>query len=245
MSADASDVNHVSNVDPGEVARFDALGEDWWDPNGPFRALHAINPLRLDYVDACAPLAGARVCDVGCGGGLLAEAMARRGATVLGIDLSAPALAAARAHAAAEGVDVEYREVAADALAAEIPGAFDTVTCMELLEHVPDPAALIGACARLVRPGGAVLFSTINRNPKAYALAIVAAEYVLGLVPRGTHDYARFIRPSELDAWARAHGLALAGLAGMRFDPLSAGWMLSRDVGVNYLAHYRSEDAPR
>jgi 2-polyprenyl-6-hydroxyphenyl methylase / 3-demethylubiquinone-9 3-methyltransferase len=229
-----------ANADPREIARFDALAARWWDPRGEMKALHAINPLRLDYVDRRAALAGKQVLDVGCGGGLLAEGMARRGAQVLGIDLSPAALEAARAHSRSEGVAVDYRETGAEALAAAAGPRYDVVTCLELLEHVPDPAALIGACARLLRPGGQIFFSTLNRNPKAYLLAVVAAEYLLGLVPRGTHDYARFIKPSELDAWARLHDLRLEELTGMRYDPLALRWTLGGNVDVNYLAHYRA-----
>jgi 2-polyprenyl-6-hydroxyphenyl methylase / 3-demethylubiquinone-9 3-methyltransferase len=233
----------TSNVDPREIARFDALAARWWDPRGEMKALHAINPLRLDYVDHRVALDGKRVLDVGCGGGLFAEGMARRGARVLGIDLSPAALEAARAHARGEGVAVDYAQIGAEALAATEARTYDVVTCLELLEHVPDPAALIAACARLARPGGQVIFSTLNRNAKAYLLAVVAAEYVLGLVPRGTHDYARFIKPSELDLWARAHGLTLIELTGMHYDPLALRWKLGTDVAVNYLAHYRAGDA--
>jgi 2-polyprenyl-6-hydroxyphenyl methylase/3-demethylubiquinone-9 3-methyltransferase len=234
------------NVDLAEVERFDALARHWWDPEGPLKPLHAINPVRLEFVAEHAPLAGRQVLDVGCGGGLLAEAMARRGARVLGLDLSAAALAVARAHADAAGLEVEYRHGSAEALAAALPGRFDIVTCMELLEHVPEPAAVVAACARLAHPGGQVFFSTINRNPKAYLLAVVTAEYLLGLLPRGTHDYARFIRPSELDAWARPHHLRLAQLAGLRYQPLGQRWAIDRSVDVNYLARYvrDPEDRP-
>jgi 2-polyprenyl-6-hydroxyphenyl methylase/3-demethylubiquinone-9 3-methyltransferase len=231
----------TANVDRDEIERFDALAARWWDPHGAFKPLHDINPLRLDFVDARAGgLASRLVLDVGCGGGLLTEGMARRGARAIGIDLGPAALEAARAHAAEAGLAIEYREAAAESLADTEPRRYDVVTCMELLEHVPDPAQLVGACARLAKPGGHVFFSTINRNPKAYALAVVAAEYVLGLLPRGTHDYARFIRPSELDAWARFHGLALAELAGFHYSPLSTQWRIGGNVDVNYLAHYRA-----
>jgi len=231
------------NVDTREIERFDALADHWWDPNGALKPLHDMNPVRLDYVDTRAGLDRKRVLDVGCGGGLLAEGMARRGADVLGIDLSAAALEAARAHARASELDIEYREISAEALAEDPTKRFDVVTCLELLEHVPDPAALVGACARLAGPSGHVFFSTINRNPKAYLLAVVAAEYVLGWLPRGTHNYARFIKPSELDAWARPYGLALDALTGMHYDPLSQRWSLGAGVDVNYLAHYRVADS--
>jgi 2-polyprenyl-6-hydroxyphenyl methylase/3-demethylubiquinone-9 3-methyltransferase len=229
------------NVDVSEVERFDAIAREWWDPHGPFAPLHVMNPVRLDYVDERAGLAGKRVLDVGCGGGLLAEAMALRGARVTGIDLGEAAIEAARAHAAESGVAVDYRREAVESVAEREPHAFDIVTCMELLEHVPDPDALVGGCARLVRPGGQVFFSTITRNPKSYLLAVVAAEYVLNLLPRGTHDYARFIRPSELDAWARHHALRLEDLTGMRYDPLARRCDRQRSVDVNYLAQYRSD----
>jgi 2-polyprenyl-6-hydroxyphenyl methylase / 3-demethylubiquinone-9 3-methyltransferase len=232
----------TANVDTSEIERFDALAAQWWDPNGALKPLHDMNPLRLDYVDARAQLAGKRVLDVGCGGGLLAEGMARRGAKVLGIDLSAAAIEAARAHASAGAVQIEYREVAIEALDASHERHFDVVTCLELLEHVPDPSSLIAGCARRVRPGGHLFFSTINRNPKAYLLAVVAAEYVLGWLPRGTHDYARFLKPSEIDAWARMQDLAIEDLSGMQYDPLTQRWSLSRNVDVNYLAHYRAGD---
>jgi len=229
-----------ANVDREEVAKFEAAAARWWDPAGQMRPLHEINPLRLAFVaERAGPLAGRRVADVGCGGGILAEAMAREGAEVTGIDASEAALRVARLHAAESGVKVDYQPGTAEALAAGMPGAFDIVTCMELIEHVPDPASLIQACARLARPGGHVFFSTLNRTPKAWLLAVVGAEYVLGLLPRGTHDWRRFVRPSELDAWARGAGLELAELAGLRYDPLLGRHRLTRDVSVNYLAWYR------
>jgi 2-polyprenyl-6-hydroxyphenyl methylase / 3-demethylubiquinone-9 3-methyltransferase len=227
------------NADPEELRKFAAMAARWWDPDGEMKPLHQINPLRLRYVDERAPLAGRHVCDVGCGGGLLAEAMARAGARVTGIDLADEALEAARAHARETGQHVAYRSIAAEALAAEMPGAFDIVTCMEMLEHVPDPAAIVRACATLVRPGGHVFFSTINRTPRAWLLAIVAAEHLLRLVPAGTHDYAKFIRPSELDAWARAAGLELHEVTGLHYDPVLGRHRLNRDVNVNYLMHTR------
>ena len=228
-----------ANVDPAEIAKFDAAAPRWWDPNGDFRPLHDLNPARLDYVEARAGLAGLQVLDVGCGGGLLSEGMARRGAQVLGIDLAPEALAVARLHALEAGVTVDYRHVAVEALAESAPAGFDLVTCLEMLEHVPDPAAIVTALARLVRPGGHVIVSTINRNVKAFALAIVGAEYVMRLLPMGTHRYARLIRPSELSRWARAAGLELADLAGLEYDPIGRSARVTGDVSVNYLVHFR------
>jgi len=227
------------NVDPAEIAKFDAAAPRWWDPDGEFRPLHDLNPARLDYIESRAGLAGRQVLDVGCGGGLLAEGMARRGARVLGIDLAPEALAVARLHALESGVEVEYREITVEALAAAAPGAYDIVTCLEMLEHVPDPSAVVSALAQLVRPGGHVFCSTINRNAKAFALAIVGAEYVMRLLPRGTHRYARLIRPAELARWARNAGLELADMAGIEYDPFRRRARISGDVSVNYLAHFR------
>ncbi|HMN20595.1 MAG TPA: bifunctional 2-polyprenyl-6-hydroxyphenol methylase/3-demethylubiquinol 3-O-methyltransferase UbiG [Ottowia sp.] len=225
-----------ANVDPAELARFSALAHRWWDLDGEFAALHQINPLRLGWIEGIAPLAGARVVDVGCGGGILADAMARRGAEVLGIDLAEKSLRVARLHALeAETPRVDYRQVSAEALAAEQPGAWDVVTCMEMLEHVPDPAAVVAACAALARPGGWLFFSTLNRNPKSFALAILGAEYLLGMVPRGTHEYARFIRPSELARHCRAAGLEVAHATGLVYNPLARRFRLAPDLDVNYL----------
>jgi 2-polyprenyl-6-hydroxyphenyl methylase/3-demethylubiquinone-9 3-methyltransferase len=232
------------NVDPAEIAKFDSAAPRWWDPDGEFRPLHDLNPVRLDYIDGRVGLAGRRVADVGCGGGLLADGMARRGARVLGIDLSSQAVAVAKLHALETGVAVDYREMAAEALASAEPGAFDLVTCLEMLEHVPDPAAVVAATARLVRPGGDVVFSTINRNARSFALAIVGAEYLMRLLPMGTHRYARLIRPSELSRWARAAGLELVDLAGLAYDPFARRARLSGDVSVNYLAHFRRATTP-
>ena len=229
-----------ANVDAAEVAKFSALASRWWDPDGEFRPLHRLNPVRTGYVAGRVDLAGASVLDVGCGGGLLSESLAARGAAVLGIDASADTLAAARAHLEGSGLDVDYRATTAEELAESHPGHFDLVTCMELIEHVPDAPGLVAACARLVRPGGTVVFSTINRNPRSYALAIVAAEYVLGMLPRGTHDYARFVRPSELAAWGRAAGLRLADVAGVAWSPLTDRFRLHRDPAVNYLAAFEA-----
>jgi 2-polyprenyl-6-hydroxyphenyl methylase / 3-demethylubiquinone-9 3-methyltransferase len=225
------------NVDPREVAKFDDLAHRWWDPEGEFKPLHNINPLRLDYVERRVPLADARVLDVGCGGGILAESMARRGATVTGIDMAEAPLEVARLHLLESGLEVDYRQVPVERLADEMPGAFDVVTCMEMLEHVPDPASVVSACARLVRPGGHVFFSTINRNPRSFLLAIVGAEYLLRLLPRGTHEYARFIRPSELTRWVRAAGLETCHVAGLGYNPLTREYRLDDDVQVNYLMH--------
>jgi 2-polyprenyl-6-hydroxyphenyl methylase/3-demethylubiquinone-9 3-methyltransferase len=231
------------NVDPVEIAKFEQLASRWWDPGSEFKPLHDINPLRLDYIDSRAGLAGKRVLDVGCGGGILAESMALRGAQVTGIDLGEAPLAVARLHLLESGAQVDYRYISAEQLAAEQPAGFDVVTCMEMLEHVPDPAASVAACAQLVKPGGAVFFSTINRNPKAYLFAILGAEYLLRLLPRGTHDYRKFIRPSELESWARAAGLSLRDLSGMTYNPLSRQYSLGRVLDVNYLAYAaRSQD---
>ena len=225
----------VQNADPAELQKFGALAHRWWDPLGDMKPLHEINPLRLDWIDRLAELAGKRVLDVGCGGGILAEAMAQRGARVTGIDLSTKPLRVAQLHALESGVAVDYRESSAEALAGESPAAFDVVTCMEMLEHVPDPASTVRACSTLARPGGWAFFSTINRNPKSFVFAIIGAEYVLGLLPRGTHEYARFIRPSELARWCRDGGLALEGSRGMGYNPFTRRYWLSNDTSVNYL----------
>ncbi len=224
------------NVDAAEIARFDQIAARWWDPRGEMAPLHVINPVRARYIEqAAGALAGKTAVDIGCGGGLLSEALAARGATVTGVDLAEDVLAAARAHLKVSKLKVDYRAVAAEALAAEQPGAFDLVTCLEMLEHVPDPASVVAACATLARPGAPVVFSTINRNPKAWTLAIVAAEYVLGLLPRGTHDYAKLIRPSELARWAEAAGLEVMEIRGLTYNPLLKTAQLSDDCDVNYL----------
>lgn len=226
-----------TNADPHEIGKFEELASRWWDPQSELKTLHDINPLRLDYIERAGSLAGLEVLDVGCGGGILSEGMALRGARVMGIDMGALPLRVAELHTLESGVEVEYRRVAAEELAAERPASFDAVTCMELLEHVPNPASIIDACARLVRPGGRVFFSTLNRNPKAYLLAVVGAEYVLGMLPRGTHDFSRFIRPSELDRWARTAGLRTLDMTGMSYNPLSQTYRLvPRDLDVNYFA---------
>ena len=223
------------NADPAELDKFSKLAHRWWDPAGEFRPLHEINPLRLDWIAQHASLEGAAVLDVGCGGGILAEAMARRGAKVTGIDLSEKALTVAQLHLLESKLDVEYQSVSAEDYAAAHAGKFDLVTCMELLEHVPEPGAMVAACARLVRPGGQVFFSTINRNPKSYLFAVVGAEYVLGLLPKGTHDYMRFIKPSELSRWSREAGLRIDELIGMSYNPITRRYWLGRDCDVNYL----------
>jgi 2-polyprenyl-6-hydroxyphenyl methylase/3-demethylubiquinone-9 3-methyltransferase len=228
------------NADPHELAKFSELAHRWWDTESDFRPLHEINPLRLDWIDGLAALKGRRVLDVGCGGGILADAMARRGADVLGIDLAGKALKVAQLHAIEAGTPrVAYREIAAEALAADAPESFDVVTCMEMLEHVPDPEAIVAACARLLRPGGWAFFSTIHRNAKAFAFAIVGAEHVLKLLPKGTHEYAKLIRPSELAEWCRGAGLDLAEMRGLEYNPLSRRYRLSSDTSVNYLVACR------
>lgn len=230
-----------TNVDPAELSKFSDLAHRWWDPESEFRPLHHINPLRLEWIDQQAHLTGKKVVDVGCGGGILAEAMAGKGADVLGIDLAGKSLKVAQLHALESGAKVQYREISAEALAAEQAGQFDVVTCMEMLEHVPDPASVVRACASLVKPGGWVFFSTLNRNPKSFLFAIVGAEYVLKLLPRGTHEYARFIKPSELSQWAREAGLNVQGFKGMEYNPLSRRYWLSQDTSVNYLVATRRE----
>ena len=224
------------NADPQELAKFSDLAHRWWDTESEFRPLHQINPLRLDWIEAHVALSGKRVLDVGCGGGILSDSIARRGANVLGIDLSAKALKVAQLHALeADTPNVEYREVSAEALAVEQPGGFDVVTCMEMLEHVPDPSSIVAACTSLVKPGGRVFFSTINRNAKAFLFAIVGAEHVLQLLPKGTHEYAKFIRPSELAQWCRNTGLELLETRGMQYSPITRRYWLSSDTSVNYL----------
>ena len=225
----------MANADPAELEKFGKLAHRWWDPEGEFRPLHEINPLRLDWIAQHAALEGSKVLDVGCGGGILAEAMARRGAQVTGIDLSDKALRVAQLHLLESRLEVQYEHVSVEDYAAAHAGKFDAVTCMELLEHVPEPAAMVAACARLVRPGGQVFFSTINRNPKSYLFAVVGAEYVLKLLPKGTHDYLRFIKPSELSRWSRAAGLRADELIGMTYNPLTRRYRLGRDCDVNYL----------
>jgi len=227
----------MQNADPRELEKFSELAHRWWDPLAEFRPLHEINPLRLAHIDRTAGLEGRRVLDVGCGGGILAEGLAARGALVTGIDLAEKPLAVTKLHLMESGLSIDYQLVAAETLARETPGRFDVVTCMELLEHVPDPAATVRACSELVKPGGHVFFATINRNLKAYLLAVVGAEYMLRLLPRGTHDYARFIRPSELAAMCRPTGLSVADLTGMTYNPFTRVYALGPDTDVNYILH--------
>lgn len=224
------------NADPAELAKFSELAHRWWDIESEFRPLHQINPLRLDWIDGLADLSSKRVLDVGCGGGILSDSMARKGANVTGIDLSTKALRVARLHALeVQTANLDFREVSVEALAAEQPESFDVVTCMEMLEHVPDPASVVQSCARLVKPGGWVFFSTINRNAKAFMLAIVGAEYILNMLPRGTHEYAKLIRPSELAASCRAAGLDVTHTCGLEHNPLTRRYWLSDDTSVNYM----------
>ncbi|MFL6652395.1 MAG: bifunctional 2-polyprenyl-6-hydroxyphenol methylase/3-demethylubiquinol 3-O-methyltransferase UbiG [Sulfurifustaceae bacterium] len=233
---------NAQNADAAELAKFEALAARWWDPNAEFKPLHDINPLRLDYIQKRVPLAGKTVLDVGCGGGILAEAMAAAGARVTGIDLAEAPLAVAQLHLLESGREVDYRRVSAEDLARERPAAYDVVTCMELLEHVPEPASTVAACATLVKPGGHVFFSTINRNLKSWLFAIVGAEYVLNLLPRGTHEYLKFIRPSELERMCRPRGLRFVDLTGMHYNPLTRRYTLGPGVDVNYIAYTRRAD---
>lgn len=226
---------HTMNADPQELQKFSDLAHRWWDPTSEFRPLHEINPLRLEWINARAPLAGRKVLDIGCGGGILAESMARKGATVTGIDLSEKALKVADLHSLESGAQVAYELISAEDIAAREPGTYDIVTCMEMLEHVPDPSAIVSACAELVKPGGKVFFSTINRNPKAYLFAVLGAEYLLGLLPKGTHDYAKFITPAELAQYVRNAGMQVDALKGMTYNPLTKIYSLNRDTDVNYL----------
>ena len=224
-----------TNADPQEIQKFSELAHRWWDPSSEFRPLHEINPLRLEWINARAPLAGRRVIDIGCGGGILAESMAAKGADVTGIDLSEKALKVADLHSMESGVQVRYEKIAAEEMAAREAGQFDIVTCMEMLEHVPDPASIVRACATLVKPGGKVFFSTLNRNPKSYLFAILGAEYLLRLLPKGTHDYAKFITPAELAQYIRQAGLDIDGFKGMSYNPLTQIYSLNSDTDVNYL----------
>jgi 2-polyprenyl-6-hydroxyphenyl methylase/3-demethylubiquinone-9 3-methyltransferase len=232
----------MTNVDPLELDKFSELAHRWWDPRSEFKPLHDINPLRLSYIEDIAGLAGKTVLDVGCGGGILAESMAARGASVTGIDLADKPLKVAQLHLLESGLQVEYRKISAEALAEETPERYDVVTCMELLEHVPRPAETVRACAALARPGGWVFFSTINRNPKSYLLAVIGAEYVLRLLPRGTHEYAKFIKPSELAGMSRSAGLETSGVIGMTYNPFTREYALGRDTDVNYILHARKAE---
>ncbi len=240
MAAETSSSMNESlhNVDQAEIRKFEALAARWWDPESEFKPLHEINPLRLNFISNKVNLAAKRVLDVGCGGGILAEAMVHHGAQVTAIDLAEASLAVARLHQIESGLDIDYRHSSAEQLAAEAAGSFDVISCLEMLEHVPDPASVVAACHTLLKPGGSLFFSTINRNPKSYLFAIIGAEYILNLLPRGTHDYAKFIKPSELATWARACGLRLDDQIGMGYNPLSKRYSLNRNVDVNYLAHY-------
>jgi 2-polyprenyl-6-hydroxyphenyl methylase/3-demethylubiquinone-9 3-methyltransferase len=225
------------NADENELKKFSELAHKWWDKTSEFKPLHEINPLRLNYIDDLVALKGKRVLDVGCGGGILSESMYFKGAEVMGIDLGEKALNVAKLHQLESGAQVTYQHIAVEQLAAEQPASFDVVTCMEMLEHVPDPSSIVAACAKLVKPGGSVFFSTINRNPKAYLFAVIGAEYVLNLLPKGTHDYAKFIKPSELSSWVRQAELSMQGMRGMSYNPITQHYWLGDDVSVNYLMH--------
>ncbi|MBL3619475.1 MAG: bifunctional 2-polyprenyl-6-hydroxyphenol methylase/3-demethylubiquinol 3-O-methyltransferase UbiG [gamma proteobacterium endosymbiont of Lamellibrachia anaximandri] len=229
------------NVDHAEISKFEELASRWWDPHSEFKPLHEINPLRLGYIDDIASLSGKRVLDVGCGGGILSESMAAKGAGVTAIDMGEAPLQVARLHLLESGLEVNYERIPVERLAAEQPASFDVVTCMEMLEHVPDPASVVNACATLVKPGGHVFFSTLNRNPKSYLFAIVGAEYLLRLLPRGTHDFNKFIRPSELDRWIRDAELETKDMTGLVYNPLSRSYKLGPDVDVNYMVHTRKD----
>lgn len=227
----------TQNVDPNEIAKFEALASRWWDKESEFKPLHDINPLRLNYIDERARLPGKRVLDVGCGGGILSEGLVQRGAHVLGIDMGAAPLSVAKLHGLESGIEVEYQQITVEALAAQQPSTFDVVTCLEMLEHVPDPSSIIRACAKLLKPGGQLFLSTINRNPKAFLFAIVGAEHLLKMLPKGTHEYKKFIKPSELSAYIRQADLEFQDVTGMVYNPLLKEYKLARDVNVNYLMH--------
>ena len=230
-------MNNTKNIDHNEIAKFEALATRWWDPESEFRTLHQINPLRLEFINERAPLEGKKVLDVGCGGGILSESMATRGARVTGIDMGEKPLSVAKLHLKESGLEVDYRQTTTEALAIEEPESFDIITCMEMVEHVPDPASVINACSRLVRPGGELFFSTINRTPKAWLFAIIGAEYLLNILPKGTHSYEKFIRPSELERWARESGLVTKEITGMHYNPFTDRYWLAPGVEVNYLLH--------
>ncbi len=230
------------NVDPNEIRKFEELAYRWWDTESEFKPLHDINPLRLNYIDDRASIKGKQVIDVGCGGGILAESMARRGATVIGIDMGEAPLSVAQMHALESQIAVYYQQITAEDMAAQHAGQFDVVTCMEMLEHVPDPASVIAACAQMVKPNGHVFFSSINRNPKAFLMAIVGAEYIMNMLPKGTHEYGKFIKPSELEKAARSVGLKLRNITGLTYNPIFQSYRLSPDVDVNYMMHFTKED---
>jgi len=232
-------MTQTANFDPSEIKKFEELASRWWDEQGEFKPLHEMNPLRLNFINTSSPLEGKVVCDIGCGGGILSESMAKCGATVTGLDMGKAPLSVARLHALESELGIDYQQITAEEFAEKNPEKFDVVTCMEMLEHVPDPASVIRACYQLVKPGGSVYFSTINRNAKAYLMAIVGAEYVMKMLPRGTHDYARFIKPSELDSWARDAGLELRNLKGVTYNPLTGLFSQSQDVDVNYIVHFQ------
>ena len=227
-----------ANVDPSEIRKFEELASRWWDKQGEFKPLHDINPLRLNFINTASPLSGKRVLDVGCGGGILCESMAACGADVTGTDMGKAPLSVARLHAMENELDIDYQQITVEDLAVSQAESFDIVTCMEMLEHVPDPSSVINACTQLVKPGGSIYFSTINRNPKSFLFAIIGAEYLLKMLPAGTHDYSKFIRPSELDSWCREAGLDVLGIQGITYNPLTGMYRTSRDVDVNYMVHY-------
>lgn len=229
---------YTKNIDPAEIKKFDELASRWWDENGEFKPLHEMNPLRLNFINNCSPLENQKACDVGCGGGILTESMAKCGATTTGIDMGKAPLSVARLHALESELEIDYQQITTEEFAEQNQATFDVVTCMEMLEHVPDPASIISACFKLVKPGGSVYFSTINRNPKSYLFAIVGAEYVMKMLPRGTHDYARFIKPSELDHWARNANLELQDIKGISYNPFTTLFSQSQDVDINYMVHY-------
>jgi len=232
-------MTYSANIDPAEIKKFEDLASRWWDKQGEFKPLHEMNPLRLGFINAGSPLEDKIVCDIGCGGGILSESMAAVGATTSGIDMGKAPLSVARLHAMESDLEIDYQQITAEELAQQKPAGFDVITCMEMLEHVPDPSSIINACFTLVKPGGSVYFSTINRNPKAYAFAIVGAEYLMKMLPRGTHDYTKFIKPSELDEWARNAGFELIDLTGVTYNPFTGLFSQSQDVDVNYMVHYR------